>query len=81
MENEHRAEEYFQRAIGVKEEEGRVDAEAYNKYANFLWKIRKDLSGAQQNYLAAISAEPSNSHYAASYVHFLWSTSTTLITH
>lgn len=66
----NRAEEYFKEAIGV---EG-ADAEAYNKYATFLWKVKKDLWGAEETYLEAISAEPTNSYYAANYAHFLWNT-------
>lgn len=50
------------------------DAEALNKYANFLWQVKKDLWTAEETYLEAIAAEPSNSYYAANYAHFLWNT-------
>ena len=66
----NRAEEYFKRAVAVEP----ADAEAYNKYATFLWKGKNDLWGAEETYLEAISAEPSNSYYAANYAHFLWNT-------
>lgn len=65
-----RAEEYFKRAAGVEP----ADAEAYNKYATFLWRVRNDLWAAEETYLEAISADPSNSYYAANYAHFLWNT-------
>lgn len=65
-----RAEEYFKRAIGVEQ----PDAEAYSKYANFLWRVRKDLWAAEETYLEAISADPTNSYYAANYAQFLWNT-------
>ncbi|KAL2332929.1 hypothetical protein Fmac_014142 [Flemingia macrophylla] len=64
------AEEYFKRAIEVEP----PDAEAYNKYATFLWKAKNDLWAAEETYLEAISAEPDNSFYAANYAHFLWNT-------
>lgn len=66
----NRAEEYFKRAIHVQP----PDAEAYNKYATFLWKAKKDLWAAEETFLEAISADPSNSYYAANYAHFLWNT-------
>lgn len=50
------------------------DAEALNKYANFLWQVRKDLWAAEETFNQAIAAEPSNSFYAANYAHFLWNT-------
>lgn len=50
------------------------DAEALNKYANFLWHAKNDLWAAEETYLEAISAEPKNSSYAANYAHFLWNT-------
>lgn len=50
------------------------DAEAHNKYANFLWHVRNDLWAAEETFLEAISADPSNSYYAANYAHFLWNT-------
>jgi Tfp pilus assembly protein PilF len=66
----NRAEEYFKRAIEVEP----PDAEAFNKYATFLWKVKNDLWAAEETYLEAISAEPSNTYYAANYAHFLWNT-------
>lgn len=68
--NCNRAEEYFKRATKVEPK----DAEAYNKYANFLWQARNDLWAAEETFLEAISAEPSNTYYAANYAHFLWNT-------
>lgn len=68
----NRAEEYFKRAVTVSSEE--VDAEAYSKYARFLWKVKNDLWAAEETFLEAISADPANTHYAADYAHFLWST-------
>lgn len=65
-----RAEKCFQKAI----ESGEADAEAYSKYAIFQWKVRKDLWAAEENFLEAISADPTNSFYAASYANFLWQT-------
>lgn len=50
------------------------DAEAFNKYATFLWRARNDLWAAEETFLEAISADPSNSFYAANYAHFLWNT-------
>ncbi|KAG5002138.1 hypothetical protein JHK87_023210 [Glycine soja] len=64
------AEELFKRAIEVEP----PDAEAYNKYAKFLWKVKKDLWAAEETYLEAISADPDNAFYAADYAHFLWNT-------
>ncbi|XP_010535389.1 PREDICTED: uncharacterized protein LOC104810716 isoform X2 [Tarenaya hassleriana] len=66
-----RAEEYFERATG---REGGGDAEAYNKYGNFMWRGRKDEWGAEEKFLEAISMEPTNPFYAANYAHFLWNT-------
>lgn len=66
----NRAEEYFKRAGKVEPK----DAEALDKYASFLWKAKNDLWGAEETYLEAISADPSNSYYAANYAHFLWTT-------
>lgn len=67
-----RAEEYFKRAIGVEVEA--ADAEAHNKYARFLWRVKKDLWAAEETFLEAISADPTNSYYAADYANFLWNT-------
>lgn len=67
---ENRAEDYFKRAIGVEP----ADAEAYSKYASFLWRVRKDLWAAEETFLEAINADPTNSYYAANYAHFLWNT-------
>ena len=65
-----RAEEYFKRASKVEPK----DAEALSKYSNFLWEIRKDLWGAEQNLLEAIAIDPFNSFYTATYANFLWNT-------
>ncbi|KAK4854976.1 hypothetical protein QYF36_002878 [Acer negundo] len=67
-----RAEVYFKKAIGVVEEA--ADAEAYSKYAKFLWRVRNDLWAAEETFLEAISADPTNPHYAADYANFLWNT-------
>ena len=66
----HRAEDCFKRAVAVEP----PDAEAYNKYASFLWVAKKDLWAAEEAYLEAIAADPSNTYYAANYAHFLWNT-------
>lgn len=50
------------------------DAEALNKYANFLWLARNDHWAAEETYLAALDIEPDNAFYAANYAHFLWNT-------
>ena len=63
---------YFKKAIGVVEEA--ADAEAYSKYAKFLWRVRNDLWAAEETFLEAISADPTNPHYAADYANFLWNT-------
>lgn len=65
-----RAENCFKKAIESED----VDAEAYSKYAIFLWKVRNDLWAAEENFLEAISADPTNSFYAANYANFLWQT-------
>lgn len=72
----NRAEHYFKRAIEKKKNdtEEATDAETYHKYAMFLWKAKNDLSAAEATFPEAISAEPSNSYYAASHAHFLWNT-------
>ena len=66
----NRAEEYFKRAIAVEPQ----DAEAHNKYAMFLWRIRNDLWAAEETFLKAIDADPTNTYYAGNYAHFLWNT-------
>ncbi|KAF8010394.1 hypothetical protein BT93_J1118 [Corymbia citriodora subsp. variegata] len=66
-----RAEKYFKKAVAAEEP---ADAEACSKYATFLWRARGDLWAAEEMYLEAISADPSNSVYAADYAHFLWNT-------
>ena len=65
----NRAEDYFKKAVEGKP----ADAEAFNKYATFLWRVRKDLWAAEQTFLEAISAESGNPFYAAKYADFLWS--------
>lgn len=67
---QYRAEKYFKKAAEVEPK----DAEALNKYANFLWKVRKDLWAAEETFNQAIAAEPNNNFYAANYAHFLWNT-------
>ncbi|GKA58363.1 tetratricopeptide-like helical domain containing protein [Tanacetum coccineum] len=64
------ADDYFKRASIVEPK----DAEAFKKYASFLWQCRNDLWAAKETYLEAISADPNNSFYAAKYAHFLKST-------
>lgn len=67
---EYRAEEYFKKAIAAEP----PDAEAFSKYASFLWKVRNDLWAAEETFLEAIAVDPTNSYYAANYAHFLWNT-------
>lgn len=50
------------------------DAEALSKYATFLWRARDDLWAAEETFLEAIDADPTNSYYAANYANFLWNT-------
>ncbi|XP_043694027.1 uncharacterized protein LOC122644689 isoform X2 [Telopea speciosissima] len=70
-----RAEDYFKRAIEVgKKGGGGGDAEAWSKYATFLWLVKKDIEAAEETYLEALAAEPGNTYYAATYAHFLWNT-------
>lgn len=65
-----RVEKCFKKAIESEE----VDAETYSKYAVFQWKVLNDLWAAEENFLEAISADPTNSFYAANYANFLWQT-------
>ena len=65
-----RAEYYFKRAAGLEP----ADAEALSQYASFLWLARKDMAAAEETYLQAIAADPSNPFHTANYAHFLWST-------
>lgn len=65
-----RAEYYFKRALGMKP----ADAEALSRYASFLWLARNDMEAAEETYLEAIAADPSNPYYAANYAGFLWNT-------
>lgn len=51
-----------------------ADAEALSRYASFLWLARKDLVAAEETYLEAIDADPSNSVHNANYARFLWNT-------
>lgn len=66
----YRAEECFKRAVQVEP----PDAESMSLYANFLWKVRKDLWGAEEKYIQAMAAEPDNSYHASRYANFLWNT-------
>lgn len=50
------------------------DAEALSRYAEFLWKVRKDLWGAEERYQQALAAESGNPYYASKYANFLWNT-------
>ncbi|KAL5229157.1 hypothetical protein ABZP36_017422 [Zizania latifolia] len=65
-----RAERYFKRAVLAKP----VDAEALDRYATFLWKVRNDLTTTEEAYQEAIAVDPGNSHHEAAYAHFLWNT-------
>ncbi|KAJ6325128.1 hypothetical protein OIU76_012250 [Salix suchowensis] len=60
----------FKRATMV----GPPDAEAFSLYADFLWRVRKDLWSAEERYLQALSIEPNNTENASKYASFLWST-------
>ncbi|PWA69611.1 hypothetical protein CTI12_AA297040 [Artemisia annua] len=64
------AEVYFKKASEIEPK----DAETLSKYASFLWHAKNDLWAAEETFLEAISADPTNSFYTASYAHFLWST-------
>ncbi|KVI03654.1 hypothetical protein Ccrd_018034 [Cynara cardunculus var. scolymus] len=66
--NYAQAESYFKRALEIEPK----DAESLSKYAGFLWHAKQDLWAAEETYLEAISADPDNSFYSASYAHFLW---------
>lgn len=70
LKSKNRAEEYFRKAVEIEP----ADAEAYSKYANFLWKVKKDMWAAEETFLEAISADPSNPYHAANYAQFLWNT-------
>lgn len=50
------------------------DAEAFSRYADFLWLVRKDLEAAELRYQEALEEEPRNTYYASKYANFLWST-------
>lgn len=54
------AEECFKRAIMV----GPTDAEAFSHYADFLWRMKKDLWSAEEMYLQALSIEPNSTGHA-----------------
>ncbi|GAB4859968.1 hypothetical protein Ancab_011447 [Ancistrocladus abbreviatus] len=60
----------FQRAVKAEPK----DAEAYSKYAMFLWQARNDLWAAEETFQEAMAADPDNPFYAANYAHFLWNT-------
>lgn len=66
----YRAEVSFRRAVQAEP----PDAEALSQYAEFLWKVRKDLWGAEERYQQALAAESDNPYYASKYANFLWST-------
>ncbi|WOL05851.1 hypothetical protein Cni_G14582 [Canna indica] len=51
-----------------------ADAEAMNRYASFLWQEMDDLEAAEEMFLGALEAEPTNNHYESTYAFFLWST-------
>ncbi|KAL9402392.1 hypothetical protein Peur_006241 [Populus x canadensis] len=53
-------EECFKRAIMV----GPTDAEAFSHYADFLWRMKKDLWSAEEMYLQALSIEPNSTGHA-----------------
>jgi hypothetical protein len=50
------------------------EAEAYCRYADFLWRIRKDDWAAELRYLQALEADPGNTFYLSKYASFLWNT-------
>lgn len=50
------------------------DAESHCQYADFLWKVRDDLWGAEQRYLEALAADPNNTYNVSKYAEFLWRT-------
>lgn len=50
------------------------EAEAFSRYADFLWKVRNDTWAAELRYLQAIEIESNNSHYSSKYASFLWNT-------
>lgn len=50
------------------------DAESHVLYAEFLWKVRNDLWGAEEKYLEAVAAEPENTYRISKYAEFLWRT-------
>ncbi|KAJ1383601.1 Tetratricopeptide-like helical domain superfamily [Sesbania bispinosa] len=65
------AEEYFKLSVLVEP----PDAEAFSKYADFLWLVRNDLWAAEQRYQQAVEADTGNAcYYASKYANFLWST-------
>lgn len=64
----NRAEVYFKKASEIEPK----DAEALSNYASFLWHAKSDLWAAEETFLEAISADPSNSFYTAAYANFLW---------
>lgn len=51
-----------------------LDAECHCLYAEFLWKVRNDLWGAELRYLEAIEVEPENHNIISKYAEFLWNT-------
>lgn len=50
------------------------EADAFSRYADFLWHVRKDLWAAELRYLQALEAEPGNTYYVSKYASFLWNT-------
>lgn len=61
-------------SVVEKKPAGKAEAEKLIEYANFLWLVKKDLGAAEETYLEAIAADPTNTTHAANYAHFLWNT-------
>ncbi|QHO39184.1 uncharacterized protein DS421_4g126880 [Arachis hypogaea] len=57
-----RSEEYYRRSVLAESPE----AEAFSRYADFLWMVRKDLWAAELRYLQSLEAEPGNTYYMSS---------------
>lgn len=64
----HRAEEYFHRAMQADP----TDGEVLGKYANFLWRARGDKVAADRAFRAAVASDPDNPYHAGNYSHFTW---------
>ena len=49
-----------------------TDGDTIHRFASFLWLARDDRGRAEKAYESAISIDPKNPFFAASYAHFLW---------